>query len=113
MKSFLKMNIAFLVILMLILTTTLGLVAVKQQQFAEIMPKQIKKVSFFSLPSDISSMSPQEETKSVEQFKKLLEFAVLFFVAVHFFLINTKYNLAAQKYCFYRLPVRDKVVLIE
>lgn len=113
MKGFLRMNVAVFVILMLILTTTLGLVAIKQQQFADIMPRQMEKATYLSLPHDIKSVNPGEETKTVELLKRLLETVVLSFAAVYIFVSVTKNNTVAPEISFFRLPVKDKVVLLE
>jgi hypothetical protein len=94
------MNIAVFVILMLILTTTLGVVAVKQQ-FADVMQGNVRKVSYFSLPNDINCINPKEETKSVELLKKLLEITVLIFVSVHISLNVSFYRECIKKSAFF------------
>ena len=113
MKSFLRMNVAVFVILMLILTTTLGLVAVKQQQFADVMPKAVKKVSYFSLPADMSCVNPKEEAKGTELLKRLLETAILLFVSLHISFNVSLFGECIKNTEFFRLPIDSKVVLIE
>lgn len=84
LKAVGKMCIAFFIISMIILTTTLGLAAVKQQQFTEMLPGNEQNGTYLFLPFDINCINPGERIKNNLQLKKLMECAMLFITLIVF-----------------------------
>lgn len=113
LKSVGKMCIAFFIITMLILTTTLGLVAIKQQQLAEVLPKKEQSGTYLFLPFDINCVNPSEQTQNNLQLKKLLEAAMVLTVLIVFKEICVKFFEKQSSTDFFGEIKNEKVVLLE
>ena len=117
MKNKLKSKklVVFLIVLMIAASTVLGLVAVQQQRLAKTIPDMgFAENTYISLPDDYSVISPKEDTNRSESlFKMMFENAVVIAVIFAVFINCLRLGRAFREHFCGRLPVTDKVVMLE
>ena len=110
--NMLKNIIVFFTIMLILLTTTLGLVAVKQQQFADFTGVDPIDDMYFSHPYDISIINLREETE-IEAFKNGLKSAAVFVCFICFYMACERITGERKSRFVERITLKDNVVLLE
>jgi len=109
-----KQMAMFLLVFTLVITTMLGILAVQQQKCAISMPEvKASKGTYISIFDKFPIINTREDISNSDFLKILLENALVIGVVFVVFGFCTSIRLVKNIENFKRLPVKEKVVLIE